>query len=64
MAIESEGWKKIEVSPGHFVNVRPTDPEIVAKMPPSSRTFLQVGPIELIIHDIKKALHPYDEIPF
>jgi len=63
MTLERNGWKKVEVGNGHFIYEKPIDPEIQAKMPKTSRTFVQVGPIELIIHDIKKALHPDQKIP-
>jgi hypothetical protein len=50
-------WHKEEVGhTGHFIDVREVDPEIQAKMPVSGRTFLQVGPIEYFVNEVKKLL--------
>ena len=50
-------WKKVEVGAGHFYEVARVDPRIVAQMPPpGSRTFIEVGPIEVVINEIKKFL--------
>ncbi|QQG41982.1 MAG: hypothetical protein HYV90_01560 [Candidatus Woesebacteria bacterium] len=64
MVTEREGWQRIEIGTDHFIEVRPIDPKVLAEMPETSRTFLQVGPIELIVHDIKKLLHPNEKIPY
>lgn len=64
MKAEAPKWRRVEISKGHFIETRSIDPKIQAQMPETSKTFVQVGPIELIIHDIKKALHPNEEIPF
>jgi len=49
-------WKKVGVGAGHC-EVTHVDPCIIAQMPPpGSRTFIEVGPIEVVINEIKKFL--------
>jgi hypothetical protein len=58
-----DGWKRVEIAKGDTLHVRAVDPEIMKKMPKTTKTFIQVGPVELLIHDIKKLLNPGKEIP-
>jgi hypothetical protein len=65
MSRERVEWRKVKVGENHFVMARPLDPKILEQMPPAgSKTFIEVGPVELIIHDIKKALHPDETISY
>jgi hypothetical protein len=59
-------WHKEEVgNSGHFIDVRAIDPKIQAQMPVSGRTFLQVGPVEYFVGEVKKLLmgKPNDLLP-
>jgi hypothetical protein len=61
-----QAWYKEEVGhTGHFIDVREIDPKIQAQMPVSGRTFLQVGPIEYFVGEVKKLLmgKPNDLFP-
>lgn len=50
-------WHKEISSDGSVTETKEVDPEIQAKMPPSgSRTFIEVGPIETLLIQIKKLL--------
>lgn len=54
-----DGWEEIEVSPGHFIESKPLDPEILKQMPPpGSKPFIQVGLVEFTVREIKKLLSP------
>lgn len=56
-------WKKVEGIGANVTRV-PLDHDILKQEIVSGSTFLSVSPIGLIIHDIKKALHPDKEIPY
>ncbi|HKC05115.1 MAG TPA: hypothetical protein VKC54_04575 [Patescibacteria group bacterium] len=62
---ESEPEWETEVTPsGAIIHSRPISPDIMKQMPTTSRIYLAVGPIRLIVHSIKKILHPGEVIHY
>jgi hypothetical protein len=62
----SSGWYREEVGhTGHFIDVRKIDPKIQAQMPVSGRNFLEVGPVEWFVNELKKLVRgkPNDLFP-
>jgi hypothetical protein len=49
-------WQVIDHGHGGHLHIRSVDPEIQAQMPVSGRTFIQVGPIETFVNEVKKFL--------
>lgn len=49
-------WRTEVIGPSAVVRVREIDPEIQAQMPTETRTFMDIGPFELAIRDLKKFL--------
>ena len=60
-----QDWHKETLPGGGTIMVRAIDPEIQAQMPVSGRTFLQVGPVEYFVREVKKLLmgKPNDLFP-
>lgn len=49
-------WTRVQGGPGN-VESAPLDPKILEQMPPAgSKTFLEIGPVELLVHKVKKLL--------
>ncbi|KKS96158.1 MAG: hypothetical protein UV71_C0001G0032 [Microgenomates group bacterium GW2011_GWC1_43_13] len=46
-------WHQVDIGNGHLIWEKTIDPEIMAQMPKTVRPFYEVGPIELLIEDIK-----------
>jgi hypothetical protein len=63
--IGKHDWHKEILPGGGIIEVRAIDPEIQAQMPVSGRTFLQVGPVEYFVGEVKKLLmgKPNDLFP-
>jgi hypothetical protein len=62
----TKGWHKVEVgNTGRFIDVKDVDPKILALMPISGRNFLEVGPIEWFVNELKKLVRgkPNDLFP-
>ena len=49
-------WRTERIGPSAVIHVREIDPKIQARMPIETRTFMDVGPIELAITDIKRGI--------
>jgi pentose-5-phosphate-3-epimerase len=47
-------WHKVDIGNGHFIDEKTIDPEIMAQMPENAELFWEVGPIQLLIKDIRK----------